>query len=139
MRLVALKDLYFLTVVALMKIGSWFLSDRLKELLVNGIAFSAYSLARTKRHRSEKNLSKAFQGRLDRDEMRAVVRGAFAAFWQDTFLLLPSTAERAALERVDFRGLEHLRGALEKGKGVILWENRFFCRRVLAKQILHET
>ena len=138
MRLVALTDLYFLTVVALMKIGSWFLSDRLKELLVNGIAFSAYSLARTKRQRSEKNLSKAFQGRLDRGEMRAVVRGACAAFWQDTFLLLPSTAEKAALEKVDFRGLEHLRGALEKGKGVILWESRFFGRRVLAKQILHE-
>jgi len=40
---------------------------------------------------------------------------------------------------VELRGFEHLQKAIEKGKGIILWESSFFGKRILAKRILHET
>ena len=40
--------------------------------------------------------------------------------------------------RFEIRGLQHLKGALETGKGAILWESNSFGRKFLAKQMLHD-
>ncbi|MGH7833350.1 MAG: lysophospholipid acyltransferase family protein [Candidatus Binatia bacterium] len=138
MQLVALKDCYYLSVIALVKTASWFPSPKLKEWVVRSVACIAYRSSSSKRRLSQKNLAAAFDGRLSERQLRRVVRRAFYEFWDDTFSLLPSRAGRAALKQADLCGVEHLRTALKNGKGVILWESRHFGRRTLAKQILHE-
>ncbi|MBW2037486.1 MAG: hypothetical protein JRI41_08425 [Deltaproteobacteria bacterium] len=117
---------------------SWFSSSLIKKLVINGIAFTAYHFSRKKRRLIEKNLFKAFDGKLNKNQRGEIVKGAFHEYWQDTFWLLPSKVEKAALSRVEIRGLEYLHKALEDGKGVILWESAVFGQRNLAKQILHE-
>ena len=138
MRFLEARDLYLLLVIALMKAASWAPLLSLKEFLVNSIAFAAYHLSMTKRRISEKNLSEVFDGELDRRQVRRTVKGAFYEFWRDAFSLLPSSTERAALERASVHGAEHLECALKKGRGVVLWESSGFGRRNLAKQILRK-
>ena len=75
-------------------------------------------------------------GNLNEDQRRKLVKGGFFEFWQDTFSLLPTESERAALKRVDLHGLEHLHRAWKEGRGTILWESSYFGRRTLTNQIL---
>jgi lauroyl/myristoyl acyltransferase len=49
-----------------------------------------------------------------------------------------SKAENGEVQEARINGVEHLHRALEKGKGVILWESSGFGRRLLAKRILYE-
>jgi hypothetical protein len=44
----------------------------------------------------------------------------------------------SARTRFEIRGLQHLKGALETGKGAILWLSNSFGRKFLAKQVLHD-
>lgn len=137
MRFVAIKDGYYLTVIGLVKIASW-CSPKLKEGLVRSVAWLAYNLSTSKRRHSEKNLAAAFDGKMNESRVRRVVRRAFYEFWDDTFSLLPPRGGRAAHETANLCGLEHLRAALKKGRGVVLWESRHFGKRTVAKRILHE-
>ncbi len=85
----------------------------------------------------ESNLDKAFADRFSPEQRRKIVKGAFYEFWRNMFSLLASRAEKGALGEIDVKGIEHLHRALEKGKGVILWESNGFGSRVVAKQVLH--
>lgn len=138
MKLIIAKDLYLLSVIALIKVVSWLPSLMLKRFVVVGIAFTAYRVSSSKRRLSEKNLSEAFDGKLDRDQILRIVRGSFYEFWHNIFSLSLSNAERAALKRVELRGAEHLHRSLKDGRGAILLESSHFSKRTLAKQILHE-
>lgn len=138
MRFINIKDFYPLFVIALMKMVNGFPSPKPRELVVKGIAFAAYQFSRNKRRHIEKNLFEVFDGKLDENRKQQIVKRNFFHFWQENFSLLPSGKERAAIQRVDIRGIEHLQQALEKGRGVILWESTSFGKRVLSKQILHE-
>ena len=137
MKLISFKDLYFLSVIVLVKTVSLSSSLKLRKFVASSIAFAAYRLSRNKRRLSEKNVFQAFDGKLRPSQIRRIVKQSFYEFWHDTLALLPSRRERDALKRVEFRGLEHLQGALRNKKGVILWESSFFGRRFLAKQLLH--
>jgi lauroyl/myristoyl acyltransferase len=138
MKFMALKDFYLFVVIALIRVVSWVPSPALKELVARSIAFAAFHLSRRKRRLSEKNLAHAFGRGLAEHARRKIIKEAFYGFWRDTFSLLPSRAERTAMKRVPLRGIEHLRQALENGKGVILWVSNYFGRMALARQILHE-
>jgi len=138
MKFVRIKDFYFLSVIMLIMITSWFSSPKLKEFVVSFIASAAYRFSRNKRRLGEKNLSETFNDKLSEDQRREIVKGAFYEFWKDTFSLSLSSVERGAIIEAEIRGVEHLHGALKNGMGVILWESVFFGRRTLAKQMLHE-
>lgn len=138
MKLIIARDLYLLSVIALIKVVSWLPSLKLRRFVANLIAFTAYRVSRNKRRLSEKNLSEAFDGKLDRDQMLRIVRRSFYEFWYDILSLSLSNTERAALKGVGLRGAEHLHEALKDGRGVILLESSHFSKRTLAKQILHE-
>ena len=138
MKLITVKDTYFLAVITLMKLVRWSSSARLKELVLKYLAFAAYGWKRDKRQLIESNLAKVFGRTLSERERREIVKGVFYEFWRDVFSLLPTRTERASLKRIELRGVEHLHRALKVGKGLIVWESRFFGRRALAKQILHE-
>lgn len=138
MWLVAPKDFYFLAVIVLIKTVSWLPWAKLKQWVVRCLAWTAYVLSSSKRQLSQKNLSAVFDGQLSESQVRRVVRRAFYEFWHDTFSLLPSRAERAALGQAHLCGAEHLHTALQNGKGAILWESSHFGGRMLAKQVLHE-
>jgi lauroyl/myristoyl acyltransferase len=138
MKFTTVWDLYILFVIALIKAVNGVSSPKLKEFVIKSIAFSAYRLSKNKRRLTEKNLLQAFGGQLSEEQKRRIVEGTFYEFWQDTFSLLPSDAERDAIKEIKLQGVEHLQRAIKDGKGVILWESNSFCRRNLAKQILHE-
>lgn len=138
MKFITVLDLYILFVIALIKAVNWFSSPKLKEFVIKSVAYSAYLFSKNKRRLTEENLLQAFDGQLSEDQKRKIVEGTFYELWQDTFSLLPSDAERDALKEIKLQGVGHLQRAMKDEKGVILWESNSFCRRNLAKQILHE-
>jgi lauroyl/myristoyl acyltransferase len=138
MKLIGVKDIYFLSVITLMQIVSWLPSYRLKNSLVHLIARSAYYLSSRKRRLSKQGLVKAFGGKLTQRQIRAIVKRSFYEFWCDTFAMLPSKTERIANRQADLHGKEHLQRALDSGKGAILWVSNHFGRMTISKQIMHE-
>jgi lauroyl/myristoyl acyltransferase len=138
MKFISTKDLYFLSVIALIKIISLFPTPRLKEFVASAIASGAYHLSKNKRRRAEKNVSDVYGHNLSEHQRRGVVKGNFCEFWKEVFSLPLSREEKAALKGVEIRGIEHLQSALNNGRGVILWESASFGRRNLAKQVLNE-
>ena len=138
MKFIQANDLYFLAVIALIKMVDWSSSLRLKDYVVRGIVFTAYQLSRNKRRLSQANLSQTLSERLSERQQRDIVKGAFREFWEDVFSLSLSRQEKAALKGVEISGVEHLQNALRERKGAILWESSSFGKRHLAKHILHE-
>ena len=136
MRLLGARDLFLLLVMALVKAASWLPSSTMREGLITAMGRGAYYFDRSTRLQAERNLSKAFDGKLSEDEVHRIVKEAMREYWVETFSLLPSRTERHELQEVQVQGIEHLRRALENGKGVILWESAFG-RRMLPKQVLN--
>lgn len=129
MRLAEAKDLYYLSVVALVAVAGR-LPPRARSGLAGALGRLAYHTSRTKRRLIESNVAKAFgpgAGRTD------IVRAAFREFWREMLWW----AEPLPPGGVPIVGLEHLRRALDSGRGAILWESTGFGRRLLAKQALH--
>lgn len=138
MRFIQIQDLYFLSVIALLKAVGLFYSSKPKEFVAVAVASAAYHVSRKKRRLSEKNLSQVFDEKLGKEQKRKIAKGSFYELWREIFSLSLSGAEKALFKSIELRGVGHLCGALKAGKGVILWESGFFGRRNLAKQILHE-
>jgi lauroyl/myristoyl acyltransferase len=138
MKFMTITDFYFLTVIALIKSVRLFPWVQLKSFMVRCIVFTAYRVLRDKRQLSEKHLSEVFDEKFSKDQMKRIIKRSFYVFWYDTFSLLPSSLKKVELRQTHLHGAEHLQMALKNGKGVIIWENSVFGRRILAKQILHE-
>lgn len=138
MNYLLVKDLYPLFVIFLIKMVNVFSSPLPKELLVKSIALAGYHSSGKKRRRIENHLSEVFRGKLDKKQRREISKGIFLEFWRETFSQCPTLQERTAFKRVTVQGLDHLKKALENGKGVILWESNAFGGRGVSKQILHE-
>jgi phosphatidylinositol dimannoside acyltransferase len=132
------KDVYLLCAIALVQGVGWGGSRRLKEWAATSLGFLAYRISKSKRRRSEERLARAVGDRLGAEERQGIVKAAFREFWRESFSLVLSKREKMALGAVEVRGLDHLRTALEKGKGVILWESSHFGKRMLAKYVLCE-
>src|SRR3972149_7964205 len=138
MRFISVKDLYFLSVILLIKLTSWSSSFKLKELVVGGIAFLAYHISRSKRRLNEKNLFEAFDSSLTEDGKRKIVKGVFYAFWKHMFSWLPTSVEIATIKEAELLRRDYSHIALQNGIGAILWESNGFGERIIAKRILHE-
>jgi lauroyl/myristoyl acyltransferase len=136
--LITAIDLYFLTVIALIKGGALLSSGRGRLFLARFVAFIGYRLSQTKRQLSEDNVAQAFGGELTKDLTRTIVRSSFYQFWCEAFSMPSPSSSEPGCVQVSIRGLEHLQFARDNGKGAILWESAVFGRRLLAKQILHQ-
>ena len=133
----ALKDLYFLLVIALLIVVDWFSSPRLKDFVISSIVFSAYRLSSKKRRNMLRNVTLAFNGMLSERRKQVIVKGAFHGFWESMFSLLESPKDRKEYMKAEVYGLDHLHHALRNGKGVILWESKGLRNRILSKRILY--
>lgn len=127
-------DLYALTVVALMRLVRR--SARLRTFVVGAIAATAYRLSRHKRLGTLRTLSETLDSDVGSAKMEETVERSFHVFWEDLFCFLPPAGDAETFEGIEVRGLERLQRALNRGKGVILWESTHFGRRNLAKWVL---
>jgi lauroyl/myristoyl acyltransferase len=136
MRLMTVRDLYFATVLALVHATAWWGPPAAKEWAGAAIGSVAYRLSSRKRRLSEAALARALAPTLSARERRAIVRGSFRQFWRETFSLVLSRGEWRRLGGVEVTGAEHLRAAIDRGAGAILWESSYFGRRLMAKHVL---
>jgi len=134
---IAIRDLYHLFVIVLIRLSSWRYSSRLKTLVVGGIAVAAYTLSKRKRQAMERSLSAAFEGRLSPAQRQRIIKTVFRETWGGIFSWMSSGAERRSVEHAELQGVERLRAAIEAGRGVILWESSGFGRRIDARRVLH--
>ena len=105
-------------VVALLR----YVPSRLVTLFTAFIAWATYALSRDYRQRMEDNLAAALGKEIPRAEDRkALVKRAwlnFALGVLDTAAVM-HYSKRDIIDRVKFEGEEHIRRALEQGKGVV--------------------
>jgi lauroyl/myristoyl acyltransferase len=137
MRFMALKDLYFLVVIALINLVDWLSLPKLKEFVISSIAVTAYRLSSNKRRSMLRNVTLAFNGMVSERDKQEIVKGAFRAFWKSMFSWSESTKDREEYMKAELCGSEHLHHALRNANGVILWESNGFGNRILSKRILY--
>ena len=135
MRWLDATDVYYLTVIALIRLTAWSRSPRLSDALANTVARIAWMLPTAKR----RHLISRIAACLDQStptERREIGQRTYRAFWQDTFALA-GTIQPADARRIRVHGLERLQQALAKGHGALLLETSFLGCRHLAKIVLH--
>lgn len=128
-------DLYLLCVMGLIEVSSALRSRRWRTMLVSAVAFTAYHLSQSKRKLVEKNLQICFGDTLDPPTRTRITQQVFVAYWRETFDWVLTDA-RQSLPTVRIEGLHHLRSAVARGKGAILWESNSFGPRLLVKIVL---
>jgi lauroyl/myristoyl acyltransferase len=132
-----LYDLYLLTVIGLIKMVDCCDFLGLKEFLARTVAFAAFHLSSRTVRLKELAVSRTLQFR--GSELESMVKQSFYDFWHDVFAAQShSRRQTSGHTHAQVRGMDHLKDALRKGRGVILWEGSFFGRRVLAKRILQQ-
>jgi KDO2-lipid IV(A) lauroyltransferase len=135
MRWLDATDVYYLTVIALIRLTAWSRSPRLSDALANTVARIAWMLPTAKR----RHLISRIAACLDQStaiERREIGQRTYRAFWQDAFALA-ATIRPADARRIRVHGLERLHQALAKGHGALLLESSFLGCRQLAKIVLH--
>lgn len=137
MKLLQWRDPFVLSVIALIQIVHWFPAFFGPGLFVKAFAFLTYHLSRDKRRLVENRLLEIFDGPLDEGLKRKIGRGVFLEFWEEKFSLMLPRKGRTVLKRFEIQGMDRLEQALEKGRGVILWESYALSNRARSKQILH--
>ena len=138
MQFVTAIDLYLLSVIALIRLGSLGCRLRIRSFLTRTAAVVSYRVSWTKRRLSEQNLSQAFSGQLSPDQLRSIVKSSFYQFWLEAFSIPQPRVSDEDRVQVEIRGLEHLQRAKDNGKGAILWESGYFGRRFFFKRILRQ-
>jgi len=132
-----LFDLYCLAVIAVVEIVGRLPSPRGRRLCLDGLALIAYALSRRKRQAIEENLTVAFSANIDSARKRQLTIACFRGFWEEMVDWVPSAAAKSPTDLARIDGIEHLKDAVAKGKGVILLESNGFGRRVLARRTLY--
>jgi KDO2-lipid IV(A) lauroyltransferase len=130
------KDLYVLTVLALMRGVAVVGSPRLRNVVAHTVAGAAFRLSRRKRQGGEAMVARVFGDRMTPRRRRMVVRRAFEEFWLDAFSM-PRLRGRPEAVAESIQGVEHLRRALADGRGAILWISNNFGRMTALKRTLH--
>jgi lauroyl/myristoyl acyltransferase len=136
-RRLMIQDLYFLLLIVLARLTSWRPFSNLEAPLIRLLGEMAYRLSSNKRERMLRVLTDVFGAGLDDGKKREVARSSFRNFWENLFSIAPSPQDLNSLDAIDFHGECFLKGGLDKGTGVILWESNAFGRRLIAKQYLH--
>ena len=135
-RFVTPYDLYLLCVIALVKAVHRSHSLRLARYLSRFAGQAAWRLSRRRRQSREQILAQTLD--ISAAETQRVVKRCFYEFWNSVFSLPHYGIQRSDSQTAELRGLDHLKNALAKGRGVILWESNSFGKRVLAKRVLHQ-
>jgi lauroyl/myristoyl acyltransferase len=131
-------DFYFLGVVFLIWTATCIRFPRMRLRFARAIGRIAYRLSGTKRRHSERNIAEAFEGKLTPERVRMITRRSFQQFWLEVFSMPAPMVQELGRAHIEFRGLEHLRHALGKNRGVILWESNSFGSKFLAKKSLYQ-
>lgn len=135
MRWLDAADVYYLTVIALIRLTAWSRSPGLSDRLANTVARIAWMLPTTRR----RHLQSRIAGCLDQStpkQRRDIGLRCYRTFWQGAFTLA-GIIPPADARRIRVKGLERLQHALAKGHGALVLESSFFGRRHLAKIVLH--
>lgn len=135
-RLAAPIDLYFLSVIAIIRIVSWIPFRRARIAVARLLAELSYRLSRKKRAVIERAVVMALGERITSRELSRIVRGSLFDTWYELLVSVPNGIDRRVVENAQVVGWEHLERALARGRGVILWEMGSFGRRSWMKQIL---
>ena len=135
MRWLDAADVYYLTVIALIRLTAWSRSPGLSDRLSNTVARFAWMFPTTKRRHLLSRIAACFD-RSTPKQRRNIGQRSYRTFWQDTFVLA-GTIRPADARRIRVDGLERLQHALAKGHGALVLESSFFGRRHLAKMVLH--
>ncbi len=109
----------------------------LRHSIIQAIATAAYLMSRRKRRMALTALDLTFADQLSSSRKHQIARGAFYQFWRETFWMVPSDVELTKIKTMTLRGEEHLRAALNRGRGTILLESNGFGSRGVARRILH--
>ncbi len=136
MRLAAPIDLYFLVIIAIVRVASWFPYRPVRFTVAIVLARVSYHLSLNKRAAMTRALTVAFEGRLDNPELARIVKASLFDTWLEILGSIPNGIDVEATRDVRVIGWEHLERALAAGKGVLLWESGAFGRRFWTKQIL---
>lgn len=129
MTLARLEDVYFTLVLGLVIFARAVPPAR--DPLARALGAVAYRVSSTKRRRTRAALGRAIGDALSPADEEQAVRGPFVAFWRGMLEWRPAGP-------VEVVGLEHLRSAIERGRGAILWESRGFGLRDVAGETLHD-
>lgn len=134
MRLVKPRDLYDLILLVLNKFSARLLSAAGEQRLARLIAVIAWTVQWRNRRIITDHLSAVVSRELHPDQTRKLTRKIYEGRWAEQFSY--SAAKRkTACQSMTITGLEHLNGALSRGKGAILWEIPFG-KRLLGKVAL---
>jgi lauroyl/myristoyl acyltransferase len=138
MALMRVKDLYFLTVLILIRVIGFSRSVILRNRLVTLLGWIAFQISSEKRTRSLAGLQEGLGSSVGHRERERIALASFRMFWQDAFAILPLPGESRSLDHLPVEGRGLLETALKQGKGAILLESNSFGNRLLAKQVLHK-
>ena len=136
MRPIAPIDLYFLILIAVIRVLSWFPFRPVRMAVARLLTGLAWHLSRSKKSEIKRAIVLAFGGRLSEQELARIARESMFNSWLEIIGSMPNGIDVAATRDARVIGWEHLERALAAGKGVILWENGSFGRRFWAKQVL---
>lgn len=129
-------DLYLLCVIVLLKAVNRSRSFRLARYLSRVAGLAAWQLSRRRGQSRERIFSQTLD--ISAADTKRLVKKSFYEFWDSVFSLPCCGIQRSDGRAAELRGLDHLKNALAKGRGVILWESHSFGKRVLAKRVLHQ-
>lgn len=135
MRWLDATDVYYLTVIAVMRLTAWSRSPGLSDALANAVARIAWMLPTAKRRHVISRIAACIDQSTPKHR-RDIGRRTYRAFWQDA-LALAGTIRPVDARRIRVHGLERLQQALANGHGALVLESSFFGRRHLAKIVLH--
>ena len=132
------QDAVLLAIIALMGLVRLLGATATKRFLVRRLGLAEYRSrgSQERRRRRTQALAAAYGDGMSEARIRDVVEATFIEKWRETFFLLPTHGERRALKGADVEGLDRLEEAIQRGNGVILWENVSYGQRLLAPQIL---
>lgn len=129
-----LKTCYLTLVTALIAGGR---PEPLRCLLVKVAAKTAFLFSTEKRRQSVMGVRRCFPG-FSKRQVRGLVRAGFHSFWEEVFWQRPTGRQWREVRGARLCGLEHLRQALDAGRGAVLWEVNTFGLRTAAKLALAE-
>ncbi len=112
-------------------------SDTLREAVVRILGSVAFRLSSEKREDARAGLHAFFGDSKQGQDL--IVRESFRFFWEELFWLSPTRRERRLARDAAIRGIDHLKSALDQGKGAILIESNSFGYRSAAKQVLRRS
>ena len=136
MKLASIGDLRSIAVLATGRFWYPLLPERARQALLTLVAGVETRVRPRRRRRIERRLAAAFHGALPPRRIQNVARLAMRNLTGEEISAW-ATVRGAAGRGIHPEGLQHLQDALDRGKGVILWESPIG-RRLLAKAVLVE-